>query len=402
MNFDIHEEIKLVEKEIVNWRHELHKIPEIGYELQKTVSYITKQLDEMVIPYTTMCDGSGIVALINPGCEKVLALRADIDALPITEKTGFEYASTHPGKMHACGHDFHTASLLGTAKILKKHESELKGTVKLIFQCNEEGAGGTCGAKRMIEEGVLENPKVDSILGMHVASIDKLPGGSVFYKVGPAMASNDKFYIKLIGQGAHGSTPHEAIDPISMACHVVQDLHTLRAMEIDTLSPAVITVGTLRAGDGAFNVIPGYAEIIGTVRTFDNTLRPYIKERIENIVKAAAAAHNGHYEFQYDFVCSALCPTNTETQNLVVAAQKCLVPQSVICFPAPIMGSEDFAEYLQEIPGTFFYLNAPAKIDGICYPAHSSKFALGEEFFGIAAKVFVQYVFDYFENTPSK
>ena len=151
MNFNLNDEVKKVEKDIINWRHELHKIPEVGYDLHKTVAYICKQLDDMSIPYTTMCDDSAVVGLINPGKERCLALRADIDALPIQEETGFEFASTHPGKMHACGHDFHTASLLGTAKILKGHEDKLTGTIKLIFQCNEEGL---CGAKRMVEEGV--------------------------------------------------------------------------------------------------------------------------------------------------------------------------------------------------------------------------------------------------------
>lgn len=399
MNFNLNDEVKKVEKDIINWRHELHKIPEVGYDLHKTVAYICKQLDDMSIPYTTMCDDSAVVGLINPGKERCLALRADIDALPIQEETGFEFASTHPGKMHACGHDFHTASLLGTAKILKGHEDKLTGTIKLIFQCNEEGL---CGAKRMLEEGVLQNPKVDSIIGMHVASIDALPAGAIAYSTGPAMASSDKFSIKLIGQGAHGSTPHQAIDPISMACRVVQELHTMRAMEIDTLTPAVITVGTLRAGNGAFNVIPGSAEIIGTVRTFDNSLRPHIKERMEQIVKSVVESHNGSYEFQYDFLCPALCPSLKETENLVASAKKCVDEKLIIRFPSPIMGSEDFAEYLQNIPGTFFYLNAPEKIDGICYPAHSSKFALGENYFSIAANVIAQYVFDYFKNENTK
>lgn len=395
MSIKIHEEVSNVKQQIINWRHDLHKIPEVGYELHQTVSYICKQLDQMSISYSTMCDDSAVIGIINPGKERCLALRADIDALPIQEETGFEFSSTHPGKMHACGHDFHTASLLGTAKILKEHENELTGTIKLIFQCNEEGL---CGAKRMVEEGVLENPKVDSIIGMHVASIDQLPGGVIAYNKGPVMASSDKFYIKLIGQGAHGSSPHLSIDPISMACRVVQELHTLRAMEIDTLTPAVITIGTLRSGNGAFNVIPGYAEIIGTVRTFDNSLRPHIKERMESIVKAVAESHKGNYEFQYDFLCPALCPNVEKTDLLVNSAKQCVDEQSIIRFPVPVMGSEDFAEYLQKIPGTFFYLNAPAKVDGTCYPAHSSKFALGEEYFDIAAKVMLQYVVDYFNN----
>lgn len=150
MSIKIHEEVSNVKQQIINWRHDLHKIPEVGYELHQTVSYICKQLDQMSISYSTMCDDSAVIGIINPGKERCLALRADIDALPIQEETGFEFSSTHPGKMHACGHDFHTASLLGTAKILKEHENELTGTIKLIFQCNEEGL---CGAKRMVEEG---------------------------------------------------------------------------------------------------------------------------------------------------------------------------------------------------------------------------------------------------------
>lgn len=395
MVINIKDEVQNVKQDIINWRHHLHQFPETGYELHKTVAYICEQLDAMHISYKTMCDGSAVVGLINPGQDICLALRADIDALPIHEETGFEYASKHPGKMHACGHDFHTASLLGTAKILKKYESELKGTVKLIFQCNEEEC---VGAKRMIAEGVLENPKVDSIIGMHVASIEPFPSGAIAYSEGPAMASSDAFRIKLIGKGAHGSTPHLGVDPISMACHVIQDLHTIRAMEMDTLAPGVISVATLRAGEGAYNIIPETAEIVGTVRTFNNSMRSHLKDRIETIVKSAAEAHMGTYEYQYDYLCSVLTPNKKETSYLVNAAKNVLDEKSIIKFPAPIMGSEDFAEYLQYVPGTFFYLNAPAKVNNICHPAHSPKFALNEEYFHIGAEVMVNYVLEFFGN----
>lgn len=395
MVISIKDEIQNVKQDIINWRHHLHQFPETGYDLHKTVAYICEQLDAMHISYKTMCDDSAVVGLINPGQDICLALRADIDALPIHEETGFEYASKHPGKMHACGHDFHTASLLGTAKILKKYESELKGTVKLIFQCNEEEC---VGAKRMIAEGVLENPKVDSIIGMHVASIEPFPSGAIAYSEGPAMASSDAFRIKLIGKGAHGSTPHLGVDPISMACHVVQDLHTIRAIEMDTLAPGVISVATLRAGEGAYNIIPETAEIVGTVRTFNNNMRSHLKDRIETIVKAAAEAHMGTYEYQYDYLCSVLTPSKKETSYLVNAAKNVLDEKSIIKFPAPIMGSEDFAEYLQYVPGTFYYLNAPAKVDGICHPAHSPKFALNEKYFHVAAEVMVNYVLEFFDN----
>lgn len=394
MKFDLHKEVKKIGNDIIQWRRDLHEIPEVGYELHKTVAYVTAKLDEMEISYEKICDGSGVLALINPNSNgKVLGIRADMDALPIEEETGLTFASKHEGYMHACGHDTHTAVLLGVAKVLKAHEKELDGTVKLIFQCNEEGL---CGAKRMIEEGALDNPKVDSIIGMHIASINLFPSGYLVYSHGETQASSDKFYIKLIGQGVHASTPHFGVDPITMACRVVQELHSMRAMEIDTLTPAVITVGTLKAGSGAFNVIPEYAEIIGTTRTFDNKLRPHIKERMESLVKGIAESHRGTYEFKYDFLCPSLHTTKEESDKLVSSIEKCGYKDISMELPIPIMGSEDMAEYIERVPGTFFYLNAPLLgEDGVCYPAHSPKFKLDESQFHKAVEVFVQYTFDY-------
>src|SRR6478735_1052767 len=284
-------------------RRYLHTIPELGLQEFKTSAYVLERLRSL--PVESICTGiavTGITALLHgtkpsskPG--KVVMLRADMDGLPILEENDVEYKSQSDGAMHACGHDGHTARLLGIARLLTDRRDQFSGTVKLLFQPAEEGPGG---AKPMIEQGVLENPYVDAVFGMHVAQ--DLAVGKVELRPGPAMAASDRFYVQIQGKGGHGASPHLTIDAVTVAAHVLTTLQTIVSREVDPIDPAVVTVGMIKAGE-APNVIPDTAEMRGTVRTFNPNTRQRLAERIPQIIagvaKGLGASANVRYELRY-------------------------------------------------------------------------------------------------------
>ena len=384
---------KAIQMELVNWRRQLHKIPEIGFKLEKTSEFIIARLKEMDIEYKIIAE-TGIVAIIHGG-EKggTVALRADMDGLPIKEETDLSYASSN-GCMHACGHDAHVAILLGAGKILSENKKALLGNVKLLFQPAEENFGG---AQIMIEEGCLDNPRVDVIFGLHIGSLSKEVGnGMIGIRRGAMMAAVDKFIIRIIGKGGHGASPHECIDPITIACEVVASLQKIISREINPVNPGVLTIGQITGGT-AFNIIPKEVILEGTVRTLNDEDRTYIESRIREIVKFITKANRAQYIIEYENVYPILVNDDITTDKLSVAAAKIIGKEKIVELRNPVMGAEDMSYYLQKVPGTFFYLGSNNENKGIVYPHHNSKFNIDEDVLWIGTAIFLQAVIDYLE-----
>lgn len=389
---DILNEVSIVEEDIIRWRRDLHRMPELGLELPKTVKYVCDRLDEMGIPYHTLVNGNAVVALIEGDSKgKTIGIRADMDALPVKEETGLDFASVN-GCMHACGHDGHTAVLLGTAKVLNKFKSELNGNVKLLFQPGEEYPGG---AQPMIEEGALENPKVDAVIGLHEGRISEaVTKGKIGVTYGPMMASMDRIFIRIIGKGSHGAYPEDSVDPISTAAEVISALQRVVSREIKAVEPAVLSITRIQGGFNQ-NVIPGEVELEGTVRTFNNETRQFIAKRIDEITKGITGAMRATYELQYDFKYPPLINNKEFTEFFVRSAQKVIPTEDIVEMEHPVMGGEDMAYFLEKVPGTFFFLSNPGEIEGQTYPHHNPRFDIDEAFLKRGAALFVQTVFDY-------
>lgn len=389
---DILQLTKNVEEDMIRWRRDLHRIPELGLELPKTSAYVQGVLDELGIEYKTLVNGNAIVGLIHGGQEgPVIALRADMDALPIREETGLEFASDN-GKMHACGHDGHTAMLLGAAKVLQENRNLIKGKVKLLFQPGEEYPGG---ALPMIEEGAMEDPKVDAVMGIHNGHIfPEIPKGMVGIKYGPMMASMDRILLKIKGKGAHGAYPHDSIDPISMSFQIGTALQTLVSRETKPVDPVVLSICRIEGGFNQ-NIIPGMVEMEGTVRTLNRETRSRIARRIEELSKGIAQSMRGDAELTYDFKYPPLINDEEFTRFFRDVAVKVVGEEKIFEMKEPVMGGEDMAYFLEKAPGTFIFLNNPKEIDGAIYPHHNSKFDIDESYFKVGAALFVQTVFDY-------
>jgi amidohydrolase len=387
---DIIQEVKRIELDIISWRRGLHQIPELGLELPNTVKYIKEKLDEMGIEYKTLVNGNAIVGLIEGGQEgKTIALRADMDALPIKEETNLSFASTN-GCMHACGHDAHSAMLLGAAKILVENKANLYGNVKIFFQPGEEYPGG---ALPMIEEGAMDN--VDAVLGLHAGAISKdVEKGKIAVSYGPMMASMDRILIRIKGKGSHGAYPELSIDPISTAAEVISALQRVISREIKAIDPAVLSITRINGGFNQ-NIIPDEVELEGTVRTVNNETRQLIARRIEEITKGITAAMRADYEVQYDFKYPPLINSEEFTSFFVDSAKKIIDEEDIFEMKYPVMGGEDMAYFLEKAPGTFFFLSNPKEVDGVIHPHHNPKFDIDEGLLYKGTSLFVQTVFDY-------
>lgn len=394
--FNIIDEVKKMEEEIIKWRRKLHQIPEVGLNLPKTAKFIMDELDKMNIEYHTLVNGNAIVGLIKGKEEgKTIGLRADTDALPVREETGLDFASTN-GCMHACGHDGHTAILLGVAKILNENRDKFKGNVKLLFQPGEEYPGG---AKPMIEEGALENPKVDVVMGLHLGSLGKgIPMGKIAVSYGAMMAAVDVMYIKINGKGSHGAYPHQSIDPIVTASEIVLALQTIVSREVDPVEPAVVSVTRISGGFN-HNIIPDSVEIQGTIRTVNENTRQRIAKRIEEIIKGITMAHGASYEINYEHCYPALINSEEFTKGFVESAKKIIPEEDIVEMKSPVMGAEDMSFFLQKAPGTFFYLSNPGKIDGEFHPHHNPKFDIDEKEMWKGAALIIQGTIDWLNKS---
>src|SRR5579884_938652 len=360
--------------QVIADRRHLHMHPELGFQEFETSKYIQSRLRDIGVPFRAGIATTGVLAEIKgtAGAGKTVLLRADIDALPIDEQVDAPYRSTVPNVMHACGHDAHTAVLLGTAKLLWERRHELAGTVKLVFQPCEERPPG--GAIKMIEEGVMENPRVDAAFGLHVTP--QLETGQLGYRAGPATAASDRFQITIKGKGGHAARPNATVDAVVIASHVVVALQTLVSRETAPIQPAVVTVGAIHAGD-ANNVIPGEATILGTVRTYDPDLRQQLAERVKELSQGIAAAMRAKAEVEYTFGYPSLVndPAMTELVRQVGAE---LVGAENVTQVDPVLGGEDMSYFLQKAPGCFFRLGTGNKARGITFGNHHPKFDVDE------------------------
>jgi hippurate hydrolase len=353
---------------IVALRRDIHREPELGFDTEKTAAKVLAALDGLPLDLETGVAQNGIVATLEgEGDGPTVALRADMDALPIQEETGLPFASEIAGKMHACGHDGHTSMLVGAVHVLSGMRDRLGGTVKFVFQPAEEGGGG---GKVMVDEGVADD--FSSIFALHLWP--GLPFGKVATKAGPIMAAADAFDMEVRGSGGHGAMPHLAADAVVMAAQIVTALQTVVSREVDPVEPAVLTVGEIGAGT-AFNIIPEKARIGGTVRTLDPDLRKMMPERIEELARGVAKGMRGDVDLDYTFSYPVTVNDEDAAARALSVADDLFGGGSVLELPNPSMGGEDFAYFLEKVPGAFIWLGVGEDASGL----HTPRFAFDED-----------------------
>jgi amidohydrolase len=370
--------------QMVSWRRYLHQHPELSYHERKTAAFVANHLQQWGLEVRTGVGGDGVVArLKGNGSGPTVALRADMDALPIQDEKTCEYASTYKGIMHACGHDAHTSTLLGVAKVMSEHAELLNGDVVFIFQHAEEQSPG--GALSMIKEGALDG--VDYVYGIHLWT--PFPVGAAYSKPGPMMAAADEFIIVVKGKGGHGGLPHQTVDSVVIASQIVVNLQTIVSRNVNPTEPCVVSVGSFHAGS-SFNVIAESAALNGTVRTYDADLRLEVKSRIERIVQQTCEMNGADYAFEYKMGYPPVVNDEVEAERFQRAGAKVL-PVHV----APlIMAGEDFAYYLHNRKGCFMFVGAGNPEKGIVHPHHHPKFDIDESSMRDAARLFIAMVAD--------
>ncbi len=380
-------EIRNLQPQLVEWRRRLHQRPELGFKEQLTAEFITEKLKAWGIEHQTKIAKTGIVATIEghqPG--PVLGIRADIDALPIQEENQVPYKSQHDGIMHACGHDGHTAIALGTAYYLANHRQDFQGTVKIIFQPAEEGPGG---AQPMIEAGVLKNPDVDAIIGLHLWNNLKL--GTVGVRSGALMAAVELFECTIQGKGGHGAMPNQTVDSIVVAAQIVNALQTIVARNVDPLESAVVTVGSLHAGH-ANNVIADSAKMTGTVRYFNPGYAGFFGKRMEDIIAGICQGQGASYDLNYYSFYPPVI-NDSRIAELVRSVAETVVETPVGIVPeCQTMGGEDMSYFLQEVPGCYFFLGSANAEKDLAYPHHHPRFDFDETALGMGVEMFVRCV----------
>ncbi len=385
---DVKKKAQGMNDQIVQWRRSLHQIPEIGMDTPKTEKFILEQLQALGVDEILYGGGRrGIVAHIRgkkPG--KVLGIRADYDGLNMTEETGLPFAATN-GNMHACGHDAHAAILLGTAKLLLDLRDELSGTVKLIFQPSEEDGRG---APAMIEDGVLDNPALDGIIGLHTGSLWKgFRSGEAGYRFGALMAASDWFTVTFHGRGGHGATPHLTVDPVAMACQAVNLLQQIVSRETSPLDSAVVTVGTISGGTMR-NIIAENCIIGGTFRSFSPEVRSHLTERVARICEDTAKVLRGTASVDFTYGPPPVINDKGMTEKMKTAMEDVLGEDKVREVEEPTMGAEDMAFFLEKVPGSFFFLPATYG-DDRDYPHHHPKFDVNEDVLWIGSAVMTRF-----------
>lgn len=362
-------------KDTVEMRRHLHQNPELSYEEEKTGKYIVKKLNEFKVANEHGCAVNGVVGLIkgkNPE-KRVLALRADMDALPIQEANDVPYKSKKKGVMHACGHDVHTASLLGTARILNELKEDFEGTVKLIFQPAEERFPG--GASIMIKEGVLENPSPTSIFGQHVHP--PLEAGKIGLKPGMYMASADEIYVTVKGKGGHGALPQDCIDPVIITAHIITALQQIVSRKSDPTTPSVLTFGKINSTGGSTNIIPNEIKLEGTFRTMDEVWRKKAHRMMRSMAKGIAKSMGGACKFKILKGYPFLVNDEKLTAKAKQFAIEYLGKENVVDLPIR-MTAEDFSYFSQKMPACFYRLGTGNPAKGITSPVHTNTFDIDE------------------------
>lgn len=370
---------------IVEIRRALHKIPEVAFCEEKTSGFVSACLMELGLEVRTGLARWGVVGLLRGGWPgPTVMLRADMDALPIQEDTGLEFASCHQGVMHACGHDGNMAMVLGAAKVLSGLRGHLKGNVKFVFQPAEEGA---CGAKPMIQEGVMEKPRVQWAVGCHLWP--GLPEGTVGVKEGPLMAAMDRFDIRILGKGGHGAMPHLCVDALEVGTQVVGALQRLVSRKMNPLEPSVLTVGSFHSGT-AFNVIPEQAELSGTTRTFNREIWESWPQLLEKVIKGVCDSMGANYEFNYTQGCPPLV-NDPEVARRVRNCAKSVVGPEKVLEPEPTMGGEDMSYFLEHVPGCYYFLGVGREGGA---PVHNPRFDFNEEVLLLGTQLHCKVVMD--------
>ena len=379
---DILKRAQEIQPEVVANRRYLHRHPELGFALDNTVRFVKEKLTEM--GYTPVdCGDHGVVATVGgKHGGKCILIRGDMDALPMAEESGLDFASERADAAHTCGHDTHTATLLGAARILKEMEDELPGTVKLMFQPAEEICGG---AKSMLEAGVLENPKVDASFGTHIMAM--LESGKIAYAPGPMFASCDLFTITIKGHGGHGSQPQTSIDPIAIGSHLVTALQTINGREVAPNDIAVLTIGSFQAGS-ACNIIPETAKLMGSIRAFDTDVRAFVKQRLIDITEGTVKTFRATADIEFMNETGPVVTDPAVMQTLGDAVAEELGEEHMIRNMQPFAGSEDFGYITAAVPSGFFAIGGSPK-DYPALPQHNPKIRFNEDAFvnGVVAYV---------------
>ena len=373
-------EAAAIEQEIIKDRRTIHERPELAYKEEATAKLVADRLESLGLKVTRGVGGTGVLGVLDGSQNgKVVALRADMDALPLEEMVDVDFRSKTRGVMHACGHDTHVAMLLGAAKLLAGHKDELHGTVKFVFQPAEEH-GGRGGAKPMIEEGVMKNPKVDYVFGLHITcEPHKSESNSRIFSLrsGPLMAAPDTFVIRIKGKGGHGAYPHETIDPVYVAAQVMIALQGVSGRTIDPVQPFVVTIGSVHAGTKE-NIIPDEAVLQGTIRTLDEKTRKIAKANVLKVSQGVAKAFGAKASVEFE---KDAYPVTVNDTKVTERAMKILrkIPGSKTRITEPQLGGEDFSRFLHEAPGTFYFLGTKNPAKGCVYPNHSSRFKVDED-----------------------
>lgn len=387
---DFFNEANSIKDELINIRRDIHMHPEIGFEEERTSKVIKNFLWYEGIEYKNVA-GTGICAIINGNNynNRVIAARADIDALPLIDKKDCYYKSKTQGKMHACGHDAHTAILLGVARIMNRHKDEFSGTIKLLFEPAEETSGG---APIMIEQGVLENPHVDAIIGLHVS--EEVECGKIAIKEGMVNAASNPFKIIVRGVSSHGATPHLSIDPIVISAHIITAVQNVVAREISPLRPAVVTIGSIHGGT-AMNIIPEEVVLQGTIRTITDRDRKFVTGRIrdivENILKSFRAS--GDIEIEDGYPC--LYNDSNMISMLRSNAENVIGSENIVIKRQPSMGVESFSYFANACPSVFYYLGTRNEEKGTDKPAHTNYFDIDEDAIPIGVAIQCSIMYDY-------
>ncbi len=392
-------------KKLVALRRAIHQYPELGNNEFRTAALVEKTLREFRIPYKRLTR-TGVVGILqgkrsenrsgnrsgarSNGSSKCVALRADMDALPLTEKGSKPYRSKIPGVMHACGHDAHVAMLLGAAALLK--DRDFSGTIKLMFQPNEEGAGG---ALQLIDKGVMKNPRVDAVFGLHVNP--RFPVGSIGIKPGPLMASVDKFTVTITGRGGHAAYPHEGLDPLPIACEVVTALQTIVARKTDPVDSVVVTVGTIQGGT-RYNILAESVTLTGTVRTLSEKTHAAVPRWIRQILDGVTKAHGATFTLDYEVLGSVLSNDPKMAERAMRVGTKLAGKDKVIALSSASMGGEDFAEYLKDAPGCFIYIGTGSASKSKLVPWHHPEFDLNETAMPVGSKLLAELARDFLNS----
>lgn len=392
LNMDIKRMCEEISEQLISIRHDLHMNPELSNEEFRTQKKICDYLDKWGIEYTKGIANTGVLAIVR-GKEngKTIALRADMDALPMEELTCVDFKSINKGIMHSCGHDAHVTILLGVAKIIKSLENEIKGNIKFFFQPAEETTGG---AERMIKEGCMENPKVDAVLGLHVTT--DIETGKIRLRYGKMNASSDEITIIVKGVSSHGAKPDKGVDGIVMASNIVLALQTLVSRNISPLNSVVFTIGTICGGSKS-NVIAEEVKMNCILRTLDEETRQFMKKRIISVVENTAKAHGGTAEVIIDESYAPLINDDEMVNLCKEVAEETIGKENIIYISNPEMFAEDFSYFTQVAKSCFFYLGGRNEEKGCIYPTHSNKFNIDEDSFKLGVELQVKNVLKFLQ-----